>query len=64
MISHDTNVTSIPEITEGRMTDNKTVESVHYYNLMGVESAEPFQGINIVVTRYSDGSSTAVKVLR
>lgn len=64
LISHDTNVTSIPEITEGRMTDNKTVESVHYYNLMGVESAEPFQGINIVVTRYSDGSSTAVKVLR
>ena len=42
----------------------KTVVSVSYYNLMGVESKKPFEGINIVVTRYSDGSTSATKVLR
>jgi len=42
----------------------KTVVAVSYYNLMGIESSKPFDGINIVVTRYSDGTSSAVKVLR
>ena len=42
----------------------KTVTSVSYYNVMGVESSTPFDGINIVVTRYSDGSTSTVKVLR
>lgn len=42
----------------------KTVESVRYYNVMGMESSEPFEGINIVVTRYSDGSFSTAKVLK
>ena len=42
----------------------KTVVGVSYFNLMGQESSQPFEGINIVVTRYSDGSTSAVKVLR
>lgn len=42
----------------------KTVASVHYYNVMGQESMTPYQGLNIVVTRYSDGSTSVVKVLR
>jgi len=42
----------------------KHAVSVRYYNLMGVESATPFQGINIVVTRYSDGSMSTVKIVR
>ena len=42
----------------------KTVASVTYYNLMGVESKKPFDGVNIVVTRYSDGSISTQKVLR
>lgn len=42
----------------------KVVESVRYYNIMGMESEQPFEGINIVVTRYSDGSSSTAKVLR
>ena len=42
----------------------KTVVSVTYYNLMGVESRKPFEGINIMVTRYSDGSIMTQKVLR
>ena len=42
----------------------KTVVGVSYYNLMGVESKKPFDGVNIVVTRYSDGSTSTAKVLR
>ena len=46
------------------LTGKKVVESVSYFNLMGQESSQPFEGINIVVTRYSDGSTSTVKVLR
>ena len=42
----------------------KTVAGVRYYNLLGVESAEPFQGVNVVVTTYTDGSRQARKVIR
>ena len=42
----------------------KAVVGVSYYNLMGVESKKPFDGVNIVVTRYSDGSTSTTKVLR
>ena len=42
----------------------KKVVSVRYYNIMGMESEQPFEGINIVVTRYSDGSNSTIKVLR
>ena len=42
----------------------KTVAGVRYYNLLGVESAEPFQGVNVVVTTYTDGTRQAHKVIR
>lgn len=42
---------------------SKTVSRVMYYNLMGVASAVPFQGVNIVVTEYSDGSRQVRKVV-
>ena len=35
-----------------------------YYNAQGLESDTPFDGVNIVVTRYSDGSTTTTKVVR
>jgi hypothetical protein len=53
------NVTTVREIAV-----NRTVTGVYYYNLMGVMSDKPFDGINIVVTTYSDGSRTSKKVLR
>ena len=43
---------------------NKEVAKVTYVNLMGVESDRPFEGVNIVVTRYTDGSETITKVIR
>ena len=42
----------------------RNVVSVKYYNGAGIESDTPFQGVNIVVTRYSDGSTTTTKILK
>ncbi len=57
------NVTDVKEIIQDVATPS-TVASVRYYNLMGVESDKPFDGLNIVVTTYSDGSRTSKKILR
>jgi hypothetical protein len=42
----------------------KAVTNVTYYNLQGVESATPFDGVNIVVRTYEDGSKDAIKILK
>jgi hypothetical protein len=42
----------------------REVESIRYYNVMGQESRTPFDGINIVVTRYTDGSASSKKIFR
>ena len=43
---------------------NKSVESVRYYNLAGIESSEPHQGANIKVTTYTDGTRTTEKIIK
>ena len=35
-----------------------------YYNAQGLSSDKPFDGVNIVVTTYSDGSTHTSKVVR
>ena len=40
---------------------NGEVVGVEYVNSLGVVSKTPFQGVNIVVTRYSNGATTTVK---
>ena len=40
------------------------VVSTTYINVQGMTSEEPFDGVNIVVTRYSDGSTKITKVVR
>ncbi len=40
---------------------NGEVVGVEYVNSLGVVSKTPFQGVNIIVTRYSDGATTTVK---
>ena len=42
----------------------RQVVGVKYYNVAGIESDAPFHGVNIMVTRYSDGSSTTTKILK
>lgn len=40
------------------------VKAVRYYNLMGVESATPFDGVNIVVKEFNDGTRETSKVVK
>lgn len=61
--------TDVYEVKSGIPTaiDNlnaSEVVGVKYYNVAGIESDRPFQGVNIVVTRYSDGSTTTTKILK
>ena len=42
----------------------KAVSHITYYNLSGMQSATPFEGVNIVVTTYTDGTRTAQKMMK
>lgn len=42
----------------------KAVSNVTYYNVSGMASAEPFDGVNIVVTKYADGTKKVEKILK
>ena len=56
----DSIITSVTDVAPNR----GEVVSVTYHNLSGQTSNIPFSGVNIVVTRYSDGSTTTKKILR
>lgn len=43
---------------------NKEVKSVRYYNTLGIESTTPFEGVNIIVTTFTDGTKAVVKVIK
>ena len=43
--------------------DGDEVESVTYVNMSGVQSKQPFEGVNIVVTRYKNGVVKSSKKL-
>ena len=53
-----------PQTGVEKVDGERELVNVRYYNMMGVESASPFEGVNIVVREYSDGSRIATKVLR
>jgi len=42
----------------------KTVDNVKYYNVAGMESAEPFDGVNVKVVTYTDGTTNTSKVIK
>ena len=52
-------VTAVNELFGG-----SEVVSVTYYNAQGMQSSKPFKGMNIVVTRYSNGSTSTMKVMK
>lgn len=52
-------VTGIDSVTRGG-----EVQSVTYVNLLGVQSATPFAGINLVVTRYTTGETIVTKQIK
>ena len=52
-------ITAVDELQSG-----KAVDGVRYVNVAGQVAATPWQGVNIVVTRYSDGSTRTTKVVK
>lgn len=57
--SYDATVTGVAQVEAAR-----TVSSVTYYNMQGMSSATPYEGVNVVLTRYSDGSTTVQKLMK
>ncbi len=58
-VSASSIITAVNEVNA-----TKTVRQVRYYNLAGIESSVPFDGVNVVVTTYTDGSKTTAKMLK
>jgi hypothetical protein len=55
--SHMTRITTgIEDVNAGAQVVN-----TRYYNTLGVESAQPFNGVNIIVKEYSNGQKTTSK---
>ena len=52
-----------PHSSISEMNAGKTVASVRYFNVAGQEMAQP-QGMTIQVTTYSDGTTSATKVVK
>ena len=59
--SHGGSITSVYEV---RSSTTSEIDSIRYYNVIGQESSEPFDGINIRVIRYKDGSVRSTKILK
>ena len=55
---------SEPVVTGINDVTGKAVAGVKYYNVAGIESDRPFDGVNIIVTTYTDGSRSSAKVLK
>ena len=51
-----------PEAIEAINMEN--VKAVRYYNVAGVESLTPFQGVNIVVREMTDGTKNVTKMIK
>lgn len=52
---------------EGTFSDEaveKEVKSVEYVNMMGQRSLKPFEGVNIVVTTFTDGTIQTTKTMK
>jgi len=58
------NVVASPVTAVDNINAGKTVASISYYDLAGRASNEPVNGVNVKVTRYSDGTTSIVKMVR
>lgn len=54
-------VTEVRDLTGNAVRE---VVSVKYVSITGVVSDKPFEGMNIIVTRYTDGTTSTAKVMR
>lgn len=60
-IAYEFRVDPVSGISE--MVDGKTISNVRYYNMAGQEMQQA-QGLTIIVTTYTDGTTSAVKVIK
>ena len=60
-VSHRFSISPVTGISE--VASGKTVAVVRYFNAAGQEMAQP-EGMTIMVTTYTDGTTTAVKVVK
>ena len=56
-------MTPIETINADKASGMRTLKCTRYYNMMGVESSTPFQGVNIIVKEYTDGSRESSKAI-
>ena len=56
-IDHSTGINSL-------VADGDEVDSVTYVNMSGMQSTQPWDGVNIVITRYKSGAMKSSKVIR
>ena len=61
IVSHEFEVSTSTGINEA--TTSKAIVNTRYFNVMGQQIQQP-NGMTIVVTTYSDGTTTAVKVMK
>lgn len=47
-----------------QVTADRQIAAVRYINVAGMESETPFDGVNIVVTTYTDGTTSTIKVIK
>ena len=65
-VTHNIVLSNDPDHATGVEDVNaeKTVAGVVYYNLLGAASDRPFEGVNVVVTTYTDGTKSSKKILK
>lgn len=54
----------VPTSVEENVKNMKKIVKTSYFNLVGIESNEAFDGLNIVKTQYSDGTLKVNKIYR
>ena len=64
LIADDATATVNNSSAISQITAQKEVAKVRYINVAGQESDTPFEGINVVVTTYTDGTRTTRKIIR
>ena len=57
------NLPSIPDANVKDVLGNKEVVKIEYVNMEGMSSTRPWNGVNIKVTTYDDGSTSTTKVI-
>ena len=63
ILLNDDFLTAIQTINTDNASGMRTLKCTRYYNMMGVESSTPFQGVNIIVKEYTDGSRESSKAI-